>query len=1071
MTCGCGCATAVRTRTPVPIENRPGLPALSSRVGDRAAFLASMTARLSSRPALDALTTREPDDPAIALLDGWAVVADVLTFYQERIANEGYLRTATEPESLARLGRLVDYRPRPPLGASTYLAYTLDPGATGVIPAGSGARSVPAQGQLPQVYETSEELTAREEWNALAVRRSDPPDISAGNAADLPRLDVAGTAANLRAGDRLLFRFPGLDTPRVVQQATADFTAGRTRVRLSLAPPPDPLAAAVTALDEAIRQAGQAAVVQRDPVAGQLNTDRLLPLAQLLSFVDRPDQVTGFGIGAELRRLAEAVALARQGAPCARADWLDGPVRDVLDAGAALLALAADLTRTSPDEIAELRRLSRLISCGEETEDPPGPPCADPAQAVGLVGLTAILPALRRPPSRPPRNATALNTGVAELFRPDSDVHPRLLIAADPRLGPRLYQAWASQRIAPPPPLAELLVMRIKAVVTELTGGDTDPPAPTTLVLDAVYDGILPGEPVIATDRDGNPQVLTPAQVSQTVRDLRDPETGRQIGTAPATTLDLDADISRIDPGSPLWAQGQPLAPVGDPIAADVGGASVDLARNYPGLRPGRFVVVSGERTDVPFTSGVPASELAMVAGISQRVDPDRPGDTVRTTLRLANPLAYTYQRDTVTIAGNVVAATQGETRDEVLGSGDAGQAGQTFRLRQVLAQTPLTWLPADNPLGAADTLTTRVNGLAWQETEDLAAAGPTDHQYLLVTTADGGAAVRFGDGAHGARLPTGSENVTARYRTGAGASGNTAAGTITQLAARPLGVNAVTNPLPATGGADGDRPGDARATIPLRTEALDRLVSVADYAGFTRARAGIGKASATKLSDGVRELVHVTIAGIGDVPIDPLSGLFGALEAALADFGDLAVPVRVEVRELLLLVLSAGIKVLPEFSYDLVAPAVREALLAGFGFAARELAQPAYLSAVVAAMQRVPGVDYVDVDVFQAISAETTPIQLATIVDALAGAAGCIPAAAARFVEQRATVGDADTLSTIAERHGLRLAELVALNPDLPSITLPPGSELVVARGIRPAQLAVFVADLPETVTLRRIP
>jgi hypothetical protein len=46
------------------------------------------------------LTTRDPSDPAMALLDAWATVADVLAFYQERIANEGYLRTATERRSI-----------------------------------------------------------------------------------------------------------------------------------------------------------------------------------------------------------------------------------------------------------------------------------------------------------------------------------------------------------------------------------------------------------------------------------------------------------------------------------------------------------------------------------------------------------------------------------------------------------------------------------------------------------------------------------------------------------------------------------------------------------------------------------------------------------------------------------------------------------------------------------------------------------------------------------------------------------------------------------------------------------
>ena len=56
---------------------------------------------------------RDDDDFSIALLDAWATVADVLTFYQERIANEAYLRTATERLSVLELARLIGYQLRP----------------------------------------------------------------------------------------------------------------------------------------------------------------------------------------------------------------------------------------------------------------------------------------------------------------------------------------------------------------------------------------------------------------------------------------------------------------------------------------------------------------------------------------------------------------------------------------------------------------------------------------------------------------------------------------------------------------------------------------------------------------------------------------------------------------------------------------------------------------------------------------------------------------------------------------------------------------------------------------------
>ena len=84
----CGCCSGVEVATPRPEANRPGLPALSYRAGTYATFLETMVARLSSFEVLKGLTTRELSDPSIAMLDAWAVVADVLTFYQQRIANE-----------------------------------------------------------------------------------------------------------------------------------------------------------------------------------------------------------------------------------------------------------------------------------------------------------------------------------------------------------------------------------------------------------------------------------------------------------------------------------------------------------------------------------------------------------------------------------------------------------------------------------------------------------------------------------------------------------------------------------------------------------------------------------------------------------------------------------------------------------------------------------------------------------------------------------------------------------------------------------------------------------------------
>src|SRR5438045_8961138 len=197
-----------------------------------------------------------------------------------------------------------------------------------------------------------------------------------------------------------------------------------------------------------------------------------------------------------------------------------------------------------------------------------------------------------------------------------------------------------------------------------------------------------------------------------------------------------------------------------------------------------------------------------------------------------------------MTIYGNVVKATHGETRREALGSGAASKPLQRFTLRQ----PPLTFLPAPTPAGAASTLVLRVNEGEWHETDSLAGLLPDDRNFITKIDDESKTMVIFGNGRQGARPPTGPENIAAVYRNGIGQSGNVKAGQISQLGTRPLGVKEVVNPLPSTGGADRDGRAQVRKNAPLGVLALDRLVSVQDYADYTSPFAGIGQAADAQL-------------------------------------------------------------------------------------------------------------------------------------------------------------------------------------------------------------------------------
>ncbi len=226
--CTCGCCSGISQETPQTILNRPGLAAISYRTGTWQQFNDTLRARisLSGQPMLRNLRTRESDDFTIALFDAFAVMADVLTFYTERNANEAYLRTATEQFSVAQLAALVGYEPSPGVAASTELAFTIDPssGAFGpalggggnaqlipvgsqvvTIPVGTQVQSVPGSpGQLPQTFETIEQIDTRAAWNAIPPLLAQPQQIVGDQQTAVTTLILSGAITTLKPGDPLL---------------------------------------------------------------------------------------------------------------------------------------------------------------------------------------------------------------------------------------------------------------------------------------------------------------------------------------------------------------------------------------------------------------------------------------------------------------------------------------------------------------------------------------------------------------------------------------------------------------------------------------------------------------------------------------------------------------------------------------------------------------------------------------------------------------------------------------------------------------------------------------------------
>jgi hypothetical protein len=251
----CDCCEGIDASTPQGLANRMGLSAIAYRIGEYAQFKDSMLTGLSSSkyPQLAGLRTRDADDFTLGLIDAVACAADVLTFYQERVANESYLRTATERVSLQEMAKLIGYRLRPGVAAETWLAFALEtpkkpppglppePGAfvTGIplsltLASGLKVQSVPGPDEKPQTFETVEEIAARPEWNAVR------PWLSEAHAPGFGATEtwVKGVANNLKVGDALVFIDPDFLTDptntnwdfRLIEAVDVERAADRTHL-------------------------------------------------------------------------------------------------------------------------------------------------------------------------------------------------------------------------------------------------------------------------------------------------------------------------------------------------------------------------------------------------------------------------------------------------------------------------------------------------------------------------------------------------------------------------------------------------------------------------------------------------------------------------------------------------------------------------------------------------------------------------------------------------------------------------------------------------------------------------
>lgn len=197
---------------PKSIVNRPALASIDYRIGTYSRMRVHMLDLLNKSTLLSAWTHRGADDPGIALLEGAAIVGDILTYYQNLYANEVFLRTAEWRESVAELVQLLGYRLTPGVGGEATFAVKVKGDSAVIVPKGFGIKAQIKDQDEAAEFETTEEITAYPHLSAfnLYCPPEGPQSISTGGN-QLELLTVGGkndlatlTELEISKGDRIM---------------------------------------------------------------------------------------------------------------------------------------------------------------------------------------------------------------------------------------------------------------------------------------------------------------------------------------------------------------------------------------------------------------------------------------------------------------------------------------------------------------------------------------------------------------------------------------------------------------------------------------------------------------------------------------------------------------------------------------------------------------------------------------------------------------------------------------------------------------------------------------------------
>lgn len=379
-------------------------------------------------------------------------------------------------------------------------------------------------------------------------------------------------------------------------------------------------------------------------------------------------------------------------------------------------------------------------------------------------------------------------------------------------------------------------------------------------------------------------------------------------------------------------------------------------------------------------STGTPATvTLTFSNGTSSSITVPAATQVATTTTVNGVSTQIVFETDTsVTVSANssnTVSATQGKTYFyEHVGDSD-GTANQVF----ALSNNPLISKTSNVIVG---TLVGGVpTGTAYTEVPYLIDAGYNDPSYSVSTDADGISYINFGDGISGRIPPTNGIYVT--YRVGGGAAGNVGPSTLAYQLNNVVAGLRVNNLASAAGGADPETTDSIRFNTPYSLTALNRAVSLADYAALSVQVPSISKAIADSGSSYNSIILYIAPFGDNSLgtpgvdssgnPTTTFTNASNALVTYLTDKTPATTTVTINPPVYVPINISLTAYLLPQYKQSDVTASINSVLQSLFDFTNVIFAEQVVLQYVHTAIGSISGIDYADISLLTRADATFT--------------------------------------------------------------------------------------------------